>query len=417
MNSSKLQDAQFGLFVFGLLVGLLQLSSFDGLGFGRGFEMIAIAKNIAAQGTFGNPFEPAITGPTAVVPPLYPIALAAIIKIFQVPGLIIFAATVSNIVVNAMGSALMPRLALIFFGDMRPGMIAGLLWTFSIRLMPQWDVSYTVAGLMVFCCLAAEAVETLSMRKTVLTGFAGGLLTLMNPATVLLSVPWVVFLLVSRGVPLRRSVRFLSCVLLVIAASNVPWLIRNYTIWNAFALRTNFGMTIYASNNDCAESGLVASMESGCYLATHPVSSQAEVRLLQELGEVEYDRMRTRVALDWIATHPERYRELTGRRIVAFWFPELEFPTVPTYVIWGVTVISIPGFLLMARRRELVAWYVLLVWLIYPLMYYNVVASDRYRYPMLWTSLLPAGYLLNDLFQRLRKTGLRTIVDGSTINF
>ncbi len=47
------------------------------------------------------------------------------------------------------------------------------------------------------------------------------------------------------------------------------------------------------------------------------------------------------------------------------------------------------------------------VWSIYPLAYYVVASADRYRCPILWTSLVPAGYALAALapaFQRLLKT-------------
>ena len=64
----------------------------------------------------------------------------------------------------------------------------------------------------------------------------------------------------------------------------------------------------------------------------------------------------------------------------------------------------------MARQREPVTKYVLFVSLIYPLMYYIVVSCDRYRYPILWASHLPAGYCIAALFDwigRLRTTPAR----------
>jgi len=69
--------------------------------------------------------------------------------------------------------------------------------------------------------------------------------------------------------------------------------------------------------------------------------------------------------------------------------------------VWLITLLSIPGMVLMWRRRERVRWFIFSVWLLYPLIYYVVVASDRYRYPILWTSLLPAGYCLVVLGRRL----------------
>src|SRR5207245_2741657 len=66
------------LFLAALLIGCYQMLG-PGFGFGRGNEMASIARNLAATGTYGNPFPPAVTGPTAMVPPLYPLYLALLI--------------------------------------------------------------------------------------------------------------------------------------------------------------------------------------------------------------------------------------------------------------------------------------------------------------------------------------------------
>src|SRR5689334_7619931 len=89
------------LFLAALLLGIFQLTHPAGFGFGHGWEMSAIAKNLAAEGAFANPFEPAITGPTAVVPPLYPAFLAMLIAILRTPTAVVLAATMGNILANA----------------------------------------------------------------------------------------------------------------------------------------------------------------------------------------------------------------------------------------------------------------------------------------------------------------------------
>ena len=93
-----------------------------------------------------------------------------------------------------------------------------------------------------------------------------------------------------------------------------------------------------------------------------------------------------------MSAHPGRFWVLTLRRFREFWFPVAGERAYMTYTIWLITLLSIPGLVLMAKRREPVTWFVAAVLLIYPLMYYVVVADVRYRYPVLWLSLLPAGY-------------------------
>lgn len=390
------------LFVAGLFIGCYQ-SFLPGFGFGRGNEMASIARNLVATGTFGNPFPPALTGPTAVVPPLYPLYLAALMKLFGLSPLFVLVADLANVLVNALTAALMPRLSRVFYQDAAPGIFAGVLWLLSMRLLPQWDVSYTVLALVLFLLLSAATIERASRAPlwASLAGLMAGLLVLANPATGLVSMPWVLFLVWRRRVPLQHALRYGSVLVLVIGLCNLPWVIRNYGIWHEPVLRTNFGMTIYSSNSDCAQSSLARNMANGCYQSTHPVLSEKESQLLKDLGEVVYDRKRTADTMAWIRSHPNRFRQLTVARVVEFWFPDGLTETL--YGFWLSTILFVPGLFVMARRREPVTGFVLFVSLVYPLMYYIVVSCDRYRYPILWASQLPAGYGAAALIEWMRR--------------
>jgi hypothetical protein len=402
------RKVQAGLLLCALIAGFYQFFHLVGTGFGHGFEMSAIAKSLAEHGTYANPFEPAITGPTALVPPLYPLFLAALIKISgSLVWMALMASTV-NILANALIAALMPRVSEAFFGDWRPGAFAGVLWICAMRLMPQWDASCTIAGMILFCLLTAGTIGRPDSRggRAAAAGVLAGVLSLLNPATVFVFLPWAAFLLFRRRVGLRYALRYGGIVFLALTACNAPWVVRNYHIWHAFVLRTSFGVTLYSSNNSCAESSLVKDAARGCFQATHPVASLAEAQFLNRLGEVQYDRNRAAAAWDWIHSNPERFRHLTLARIFEFWFPEPIVPAYTAYSIWAITLLSIPGMVLMARRRYPVTLFVLAVWLMYPVMYYVVVSCDRYRYPILWTSLLPAGYSLAAMMPRWKRSGL-----------
>ena len=167
------------------------------------------------------------------------------------------------------------------------------------------------------------------------------------------------------------------------------------------------GMTLYASNNPCAKSSLIEDARDGCYQTHHPNHSVTEARLLQSMGEVEYDRQRVADAKRWISANPDRFRELTLGRFREFWFPIPGNRAYMTYVIWLATLLSIPGLILMAKRREPVTLFVTAVLLIYPLMYYVVVTDVRYRYPVLWLSFLPAGYFALGVLRLARRGGCR----------
>src|SRR5579872_7252156 len=196
---------QAGLGLAAVLAGCYQFFHLVGTGFGQGFEMAAIARNLAEHGAYANPFAPAITGPTALVPPLYPLFLAAILKIFGSAIWMAIVVDAVNILANALIAGLMPHLAEVFFGDWKPGAFAGALWIGAMRLMPQWDATCTIATLMVFCLVTERTIGRPDhlARSAVIAGLIGGALSLLNPATALIFVPWTGFLFWRRRVGFR----------------------------------------------------------------------------------------------------------------------------------------------------------------------------------------------------------------------
>ncbi len=384
------------LFAAYLIVGFVQIAV-DAVHFCVvGCEMTAIARNVAVHGSFGNPFNALPdTGPTAANPPIYPLFLAALMRIFRSWQPVINAAVWSNFVANAFTAALLPKVSQSFYGGMWPGILGSILWLVSAPLMPAWDASFTVAGLLLMCVFTTCS---LWMRRPLVSGWlAGGLagvLFLLNPSSLLIFLPWTAYLVVRRKGTWGQMAILLATMTLMISV----WAGRNYLRLGAFVVRTNLGMTLYASDNDCAEASLISDEENNCYQDHHPNVSLQEAQLLQTLGEVRFDRRRTADAELWIKTHQGRFWTLTAERFRQFWLPPFYDHPFAIGVIWAVTVLSIPGLVLMFIRREPVTWYVLAVLLLYPIMYYIVVSDVRYRYPVYWLSLLPAGYFIRQSY-------------------
>ncbi|HEV2485965.1 MAG TPA: hypothetical protein VGT08_10565 [Terracidiphilus sp.] len=391
-------EVSFVLFVLGGVVGLLNLTTT--LPFGAGFEMFALATNLAKYGTYANPFLVLQTGPSAVSPPLYPLLLALFMKVLRVPAFVLLAAALGNIFANALTAAWLPRVSWLFYDDVGPGVAASLLWLMATQLMPSWEASYTVAALLLFCLFTAA---TVGKTKIIIFGaFAGllaGALLLLNPVSLLVYVPWVVYLLVFNRAPLKRTAAYVCIGLAVAALAVFPWTLRNDRQLGGFVVRTSLGLTLYAANNDCARPSQMEEQLSGCYEIYHPNYSLSEAQTLRNLGELNYDRQRLADTKAWVRAHPELFLRLTVARVRDFWFPRRVEHPFKVAVIWVATILSIPGLALMAYRRERVTVFVLCVLLIYPLMYYIIFSDVRFRYPVLWLSLLPAGYFLEWLAQ------------------
>jgi hypothetical protein len=393
------REAPLYLFLAALAAGCMHLSA--PVPFGAGFEMIKIAENLAAHGAFANPFGAAETGPTAVNPPLYPFVLAVVMKVFRTQQATMIGAAVINIIANSVTATLLPRVSKLFYDDIRPGVVASILWIAIAQLMPAWDVGLTAAVLLVFCLVSSRPEAAVRpVAHGILVGGLFGCLILLNPSTLLIGAPWVAYLATRGNAPWATVAKYCGTVMLVGFLMSSAWMLRNRFALGAFVIRTNLGMTLNSSLNDCAEPSLTETELNGCYQRHHPNTDLGEASLLRAIGEPRYDDARVKDAWKWVAAHPDRFRELMFMRFWMFWFPSVDLNSLQRVAISLATILSLPGLLLTFRRRWALASYVLAVISLYPLMYYLVVAGARYRYPILWLSLLLAGYAVCWIWQR-----------------
>jgi len=390
----KTAQVAFALFIAGAVVGLYQMAT-TVIPFGEGFEMVALANNLAHSGRYANPFQVLQTGPTAANPPLYPFLLSVVVKLFRVPAAVLFAAALSNVIANAITASLLPRLSNLIYNDNQPGIVASIFWLLSMQLKPSWDASFTVATLILFCLFSSSGIqERNSARYGVAAGLIAGALFLLNPSTILIFLPWLAWLCFEHRTDSKRTVSFCISLLAILLLIGSAWAIRNHRQFGKFIVRTNLGMTLYASNNNCARSSMIAEQLDNCYQAHHPNTSIREAQLLASMGELAYDQMRIQDTEIWIRKHPGSFVRLTLARTRDFWFPPLYAGWFNALSIWVVTLLSLPGLFLMGLRRVRVTPFVVVILFIYPLLYYVVVSDVRYRLPVLWLSLLPAGYFL-----------------------
>jgi len=389
--ASKNAKVSFYLFAAAALACLVRVPALPMITSGP--EMVALASNLVHNGYYGNPSPVLDTGPSAQNPPLYPLILALLMVCLKNPYVVRVAALVGCIITNALAAAWLPRISWLFFRDLRPGIVASILWMLALELMPGWDVSYTTALLLFFTLFTAATIRLDRLAgHAVAAGLFGGALFLFNPASVLVFTVWMFYLLAWGAGSLNRRLKYCTIAFVMTGLIAAGWMLRNQLVLGGFVARTNFGMTFYASNNDCAQPNLVDDFYNGCYSAHHPAGSLKEARILLSVGEVRYDRARTEDTKAWIRSHPARFARLTAARIFYFWLPPFNNSRFGTIVIWIATILSIPGIALMAYRGIRYTVFVVTVLFVYPLMYYVMMSSPRYRYPILWLTLLPAGY-------------------------
>jgi len=366
-------------------------------------ETLHVAHSLATDGRFADPFGwvQVHTGYTAHLAPVYPFLVGLVYRGYGNGLATLTILWVANIVFLSVQMALLPYLSVRMGLGVSPGVVAAALGIFLFPFAVDFEWESLLAGmeLALLCLLATKGLRaTTSAATLALTGCLWGMALLTNPAAVLLLAPWAVAIAWSQA-PERRAAKMrqfagIAAITLLVCA---PWIVRNRIRLGAFFfIRDNLGIELSVSNNDCASASLAGNVKSGCHFVTHPNLSEPLQKDVAALGEYRFNQRELRRAISWIAAHPKRFAILTGERFAMFWFPSqglAHYRRLPL-VVWGITIASFVGLARLWRRHRVPAWILGGALLAYPLVYYLVQFEPRYRDPILWVSLLLAGYAL-----------------------
>jgi 4-amino-4-deoxy-L-arabinose transferase-like glycosyltransferase len=354
-----------------------------------GFEMGWTARSVALGRGFSGPFQ-SMTGPTAIVPPLYPYILAGIFKLF---GLYTPLAAVVALLMNSVFSSLtcipvygMAREA----AGQRVARWAALGWAiypFAVYFSAArvWD--YALTSLLFACCFwwAMRLHRAVRVRSWVLFGAVFGVTALSNPSVVSM-LPFLLVIAVWRGrqigVPsfTRALVAFVAFVVVM-----APWTIRNERVLRIAApLRDGFWLELYAGN-------LGDPNDSNSPYA-HPASNPAELALYAQMGETAYMAQKQALAITAIREHKRMFVRASARRFLRYWtsywslspaylqHEPFDLPNVPFCTTLSLFLIC--GLVGWVRRdRGTLLPFALLV-AVFPIPYYLTHVSMDYRQPI-----------------------------------
>ena len=352
------------------------------------WEMGWTARSIFLGQGFSSPFLP-VTGPTALVPPLYPYLLAGAFHLFGLNTVKVAFAVLS---LNGFFSALTCIPLYFLVADAltrRLARIVALGWAlypFSIYFSADrvWDYALT-ALLFTTCLLVAQRLPARGPRSWLGFGALYGFTILSNPSVVSL-LPLLLLIAVYRTAKAGRpwALRaILACT--AFAAVCAPWQIRNHRVMHAdFFLRDGFWLEFYAGNNgDSHESNSAAA---------HPASNPAEMRRYQEEGEIRYMAEKRALAVSFVKHHPGFFAVATARRVVRFWtgywsfrpsylkYEPFDLPNVPFCL--ALSFFTFRGLRRWWHTDRSAALPYALALLVFPLPYYLTHASMDYRQPL-----------------------------------
>jgi len=376
-------------------------------GMQAGDEGIAVAVTLSRSGRFADPFEGLPTGPTAHLPPLYPLETSYIYRMF---GYGKTAAGIRNgICIAGLGLlyASFPAATWALGLAAEPGAIAGALAAIYpafragevFRGRDEWAAAALMLWLTVLIyrmCTRAKA----RLVDTLLFGLGWGLLLHMQPSLVIvLPLHALILLLYRSPIPVRRRLAQMATAGAIAILMLVPWTIRNHSVLGAWIfMRDNLGLEMAVSNGDGAQPSQQDNWHSGWYCAVHPSCHAAAADEIRHVGEVEYNRRRLHEAAGWIQRHPRRAGMLTLARAFEFW---ADIPSNrSTFVVRSLwSLFAWIGMAVMWRANyRLQARLLGSALVFYPLIYYLIQYTNRYVMPICFAIFLPAGFALHQAY-------------------
>lgn len=375
------------------------------------YEPGNIAYSLVTHHGFASPFR-SDTGPTAWMTPVYPLILAAIFRLF---GLYTYHAFLAAIVFNIACSSLTCIPIYKVGGEVESdtlGALAAWFWAIfpNAVIIPTrdlWDAS--LAALLAAAILWATVATSRSHRLNAwiaygcLWGFA-----LMTTPTLGSFLPflfiWMIFRARRAAIDALRKGGICLAIALFIC---VPWTVRNYSVFHAFVpLRSVMGLQLWMGNNETSGKqwpGLL-----------HPIANSAERLRYEALGEMRYMAEKRGEALAFIASHAREELSLTARRFIETWTggdetPIADFFRNRAFYFRSILLANIAaalgcliGAILLIVRRHPLAFPIVIIPAVFPLISYITLASPRYRHPIDPIILLLAAVPAYTCYQKRR---------------
>ncbi len=405
----------------------------DGDHFQFGWEMGRVARALATGFGYADPFI-GHTGPTTWVPPLYPLLLAGVFKIFGIYTLrSAWVILTFNSFVSALTAMTTYEIAARCF-NRRVAVWSAWIWALYPAAMQYavrwvWEMTLSTWLLTVIFVLAlrmrrigeipADTTEVdfcsrddgRTLRRWLIFGLLWGLLGLSNPS-LLLFLPACGLWVLHGTRHLRRQAGFASMSAIVFIICVSPWMVRNALVFHKFIpMRANFGAELYLGNGPGAMGFLME--------YNHPYEAQDQLGLYKQMGEVAYAQMRGQLAKKYIASHPGLFLRNSLKRLYFFWI-SVPHPTggkwyIEPFRVANFAFASIAGLFglgLALKRRIPAAWLFAWAFLLIPLIYYFVTVHARFRDPLEPMIAILAVYL----FQSVERRWPRWLHTGRTVD-
>jgi hypothetical protein len=390
-----------------------------------GWEMGRIARALSTGFGYADPFT-GHSGPTAWVPPLYPLLLAGVFKIFGVytakSAWVIL--TINSIFSAATAPLIFEIAARCFRPTGRARNIA--LWSAWLWAVYPAALQYAVHWVwdMALTALLFSAVIVIALRvrniaedpqepnpqtalRWCLFGLFWGMIALLN-STILLFLPvcgvWMLLGAGKQKATLSPAIGEAVIAAVIFLACLAPWMIRNENVFHAFIpIRGNLGAELHDSVLDSYNGFTVGTRVPVCDVCPDYLE-------YKNMGEYAYVQREGKLAREHIRTHKLRFFELALKRFYFYWIsvpkPAEKGVLDEAFRVLNYSFVSLAGLLgLFLALKQRIPAAILFAWAfaLLPLTYYFVTVQARFRHPLEPLLTILAVYL----FQSAKRSGHR----------
>jgi hypothetical protein len=355
-----------------------------------------IAYSVAAGKGFSSPYE-RDSGPTAILPPVYPLLVAALFKIFGIYSLAAyFVAIFLNIIFSA-ATCVPIYYAAKHIAGTRIASLAAWFWALfitAIRMPTEWIWDTSLSALLVAIIVWAtlELPASHRWRDWSCYGLLWGLVLMTNPAPASVLpflLAWLVYRVLKPDPAHPRHTSELAKPALALALALlccVPWAVRNYVVFHrCIPLRSGLPFELYIGNNENYDE-----RRSGRLPA---ITFEREVLRYLKMGEMPFMDEEKRKAFAFIAAHPRVELTLLTKRFVAFWIgtaqPIQAFRDNDSLLLRAILIGNFLtalgaacGMAILFIRKSPCVFPLAAFPVIFPIIYYVTHTSLRYRHPL-----------------------------------
>jgi 4-amino-4-deoxy-L-arabinose transferase-like glycosyltransferase len=357
--------------------------------FSFGWETGRVARSLASGQGFASPYN-GNTGPTAALPPLYPLFVGQVFKVFGIytkaSALVILAV---QSVISAITCIPIYFIAERTFGS-RVARYAGWTWAFfpyaiAISAGTVWSTSLSALMFALMLWFVFHLEDGAGLLAWVDLGMLGGLIGLNNPTILPLLcvlVIWILFQLRKSG---KNCIPQAAIAALIAMLCIAPWVVRNYRTFNKFIpMRSNLGLHLYVGNTLDTSEYWHAELD--------PPHSPRELQEMMKVGEIAYMAHKKQQAFAFIRQHPGVYAYLCFKRFTDFWTgvwnlsPKYlkdnlgESLSIPLST--AISVLAFIGLWRVFKRDRDVGWAFAICLIVYPFIYYLTTYEIPYRHPL-----------------------------------